>query len=533
MRRMRLVALILALCMLAATMLGCSGSGAREAEESKTAGNTTAGESAKATEGVSKAGFPIVPEKMTVKAAIFGAPNFVLEENRFFKRMEELTNIHFDMEVIPASTYTEKKNLLLASGEYPEVFIKANFTKADEMLYGSQGILLSLEKLIDDYAPNLTAVMSSNPDVRRTITTPEGHIYSFPTVKRKAAASLLFVNNVWLQNLSLKNPTNPEEFYTILKAFKENDPNKNGKKDEIPLSLTGVNKIKFMANNWGLLMGVNDVFVSDGKVLHGPTQAQFKEALTYFRKLYAEGLLDKETFTQNGQQLQAKGQAQDQQLGVILDLAPFSVVGAERDTDFVPVNPFPYNGEQIILGNTGVNAGTFVITNKCKNPEVLVRWADYLYSEEGGIQARMGKEGEEYKMNSDGTWNWILAEGQSQNDVRKYLFQGGANIPELLPQLWSKLNDPQEKRVLENSMTQDSFMRTAYPDVYFSEDTQKRLAVLATDIGAYVNQFIVQAVTGDINVESEWENYLATLKKMGLEEMVKIHQDGYDQYIKN
>lgn len=94
-------------------------------------------------------------------------------------------------------------------------------------------------------------------------------------------------------SLNLKEPVTTDDWYQVLKAFKEKDPNGNGKPDEIPFSANSIGYVRSLVRAWGL----EDTFYipKDTKEIRfGPIEDKFKEALTWMNMMYKEGLLDKE-----------------------------------------------------------------------------------------------------------------------------------------------------------------------------------------------------------------------------------------------
>ena len=111
-------------------------------------------------------GFPIVKEKITMTMMGINIPNVVdWNENEFFKRMEEKTNIHFDCTPIPNQSASEKISLAFASDDLPDVWFKMNFTQEDEVKYDAEGQLIPLQDLIDQYAPTIKAVIDGEYDL--------------------------------------------------------------------------------------------------------------------------------------------------------------------------------------------------------------------------------------------------------------------------------------------------------------------------------------------------------------------------------
>ncbi|NLO83433.1 MAG: extracellular solute-binding protein [Clostridiales bacterium] len=546
MGRTKLSVLIMIMLFVISTFIGCSKSGSSGDTGQPRADG--AGGTEGQISGFNETGYPIVNEKitLTMMGADTADPRRKWEENRFFKRMEEMTSIHFKFIQIARENWNEKKKLAFASGDLPDVFFSAFLTAQEEMSYGEQGILIPLEGMIEKYAPNIKKCLEENPGVKKSITLPSGNIVALPAIHETKSNAHIYLNKKWMDELGLEEPNTVDDLYKILKAFKDQDPNKNGMADEIPLSLVGVAQIKPLMSAWGLLFNDVNLFIDDNnKVVFSPIQPEFKDALVFLKKLYDEKLLDNETFTQTTQQLNAKGRNDTELLGGFYTAGAFTVVGEARHFDYITMIPlltpkgqrmWPLDGTFNDLENKA-NAirfmrGTFAITNKCKAPEAMIRWVDYLYTEEGAILTWMGKEGEEYEWNSDGTWSWILEEGQEQYDVRYPGTIAPATVPGLRPDnVWFKLGNIYESSLWPIRGRVNKYDRLTYPFLYFPVEKQKRVNSLNADIGSYVDQMIARFITGDASID-EWDNYVKTIQNMGVEELISIYQEAYDEFIK-
>lgn len=521
MKSKRVIAAVCA-AVIACAMTGC---GSKE----------DAAKSTKNLDNLTESGFPIVKDKITLKMMGMHNPAMVEWENsEFFKTMEEKTNIHFEFTAITQQNYQEKKSLAFASNDLPDVFFRAAFTAQEETKYAEQEMLIPLDEYIPDYAPNLNKILEERPDVKKAITLESGKIATLPSIGRAKSAADYYLNQKWMDKLGLQEPKTVDDYYNILKAFKENDPNGNGEADEIPLSMQGgALMINPFMTAFGLLFNDVNVFVDNNdKVLYSPAQPQYKEGLKFLKKLYSEGLLDNESFTQTPEQLKAKGNAN--RLGSFYQAGAFLVVGEGLHFDYQSMLPLTsdVNSEQMWTGVTGINRGTFAITNKNQYPEATMRWVDYLYTEEGAKLAWAGQENRDYKYNEDGTWDWILADGQEATDLRgKVSIQGATYFPELQPySFWDKLNNKFEASLVDIRARVNQFDRLPYPMVYFSNDDQKRIAAIHADMKEYVNQSTARFVTGDLNLDTDWDTYITTMKNMGMDEMVDIYQRRYDKY---
>lgn len=205
---------------------------------------------------------------------------------------------------MPDAGFTEKRNLAFASDDLPDIILRAKISPQEEMKYAANGQLVALDEYLD-YAPNLSALIEQDDAIRKGITMPDGHIYSCPQLN-KTEGNLIhhyWINKTWLDNLGLEAPTTVDELYDVLVAFRDNDPNGNGQKDEIPYCVVGKDYPHRMfydlLGSWGF--GINGVMDSDyafswldiddaGKVRFIGREDKFKNMVEFYNKLWTEGL---------------------------------------------------------------------------------------------------------------------------------------------------------------------------------------------------------------------------------------------------
>lgn len=471
------------------------------------------------------------PLEETMEFTGFAVMNgeYALSDSLAWQTSLERANINIELTNVMASEKDEKRNLLLASNSYPDVFIKAG---GDMNEMGMEGIYIPLEDLIREYAPNLTALLDAC-DGWDYITAPDGHVYSLPGMNRQEPQDCAFwINQKWMDNLGLEEPTSYEELYEVLKAFKEQDANGNGDPDdEIPFSIA--------TSEWSLmhLMLYEDypfhlntkLGIIDGELTYVPTDESFKEFLEYVTKLYQEGLIDKNAFTQSSDQFTANGQVDDT-YGSFFREGAFLVVGRDNDDDYIALTPFQEGTYSI---NNPVQEGGLMITDACEHPEVIIAWADYFYSEEGGILAWMGVEGETFEWNEDGTWSWITGTeyGEDVSEVRaKSTIQGAGQIPVHQPDAWYEMSaevDPDEVYLNEQRAKVVALGTTVLPPLTYTEDEQETIATITADINPYISQYIAEVATGQKNLEETWEEYLNTVNAMGAEDLIEAYKAAY------
>lgn len=529
----KIMSLLLAVLMLLSVLAGCNNEPSKQTDppkETKPA-ETNAPETTPPTEEDKTITFPLA-EPMDISVMTIMPSTYSIAENVAWKALMARGNFNVELTEFNASEMKEKGSLVMASGEYPDILFKCGALNINEL--GAEGILVPLEDLIREYAPNLTALLDEN-NGWADILAPDGHIYSMPmVVPPRVFGSSNFVwwmNGGWLKNLGLEEPTNPEELYHVLKAFKEQDANGNGDpNDEIPVTFADGQFNRFL-----LLLAEGSVYVDnyftvvDDELVFYPTTEHFKENyLAYLAKLYSEGILDNASFSQTLDQLKAIVGASDI-CGMHLNSSTSFVPEAQRMDTFALT---PFDHEKYPL-NTGITIGGLAITDACEHPEIIIAWADYLYTEEGGRVVRLGVEGDSYTVNADGTWAWIP--DKYTEPTYQCTLMGSAQVPYRQPDLYNNSSDPVARHDAMEMYGEDGLFSkgTVLPALILNEEENEVASVLLTDIRNYVDIYSAQVVSGEVDLEATWNEFQAKLEQMGVDELIKIYQAAYARAIGN
>ena len=195
---------------------------------------------------------------------------------------------------------------MMTSRKFPDV-IEANwlaYTGGPAKAIKDKSIL-RLNELIDQHAPNFKKLLADHPEWRKMIVNDEGDIYCFPFIRGDNSLMVFqgpIVRKDWLDKLGMPMPETIDDWYAMLQAFRDKDPNGNGKKDEVPFTtmLYGLPLDSFK-NGPSAFIGAWDTtwgFYQDGgKVKYSPLVPQYKDFLTVMAKWYKEGLIDPDTPT--------------------------------------------------------------------------------------------------------------------------------------------------------------------------------------------------------------------------------------------
>jgi putative aldouronate transport system substrate-binding protein len=231
--------------------------------------------------------------------------------NEFTLWLENLTNIKLDFVVAPTDAPQRLALMMSAGTDIPDM-IATGLTMASTMSYGSQGLIIPLDDLIDRHSVSLVKILEARPHLLNIMRAPDGKTYHLPGLNECWHCEYVpkpFVAVEWMEKLGLEMPETTEEFYRFLKAFKEGDPNETGVDDVVPL--TGSDRWwaasvdQFLMQPFLYYPSRTGLWVENEKIYAPFVSEGWREGVRYMRRLYAEGLIDSEVFVQDGTQFAA------------------------------------------------------------------------------------------------------------------------------------------------------------------------------------------------------------------------------------
>ena len=508
--------------------------------------------------------FPL-KDQATLTGLISYPANTESDPNKrtIFKRLEEKTNVHIDWTAIQADQWADKISLSMADpNKLTDFVFTAGFSDSDLLKYADQGVIIPLEEYIDAYMPNLKKVFDDYPEYRTMSTDSEGHIWALPWIEQlgenKTAIQTIdnmpFINKKWLDYLGLEMPETVDDFENVLKAFKEHnaDLKKEFKIDGdiIPMSCIvndGGQDPAVLINGFGEGYGDPDKgrhinVTDDKKVICSATQEGYKDGITWLHKLYDEGLIDPESFTQEWSTYVSKGKSH--RYGVCFS---WDVGNIDNIEDYVPMpvltadtrNLTPQNGSY----TSGYDRGRCVVTAIAKNPALVCAWLDQMYDPFQSPQNNWGTYGED-----DDFDIFELGKNDEGEDMLKHAPLGDASPVEVreaecvggplavLDEYYGKYvtcPDDAQYRLdwIKEYYTNDMNCKYVYPNVFMTADDTEALTTIQTDLISYINSsrsnFVMNGLT-----DAEWDEYLKRVYAYGLDEYLSIYQKYLDEFYK-
>lgn len=498
-----------------------------------------------------KVSFPL-KDKVTLKFMTSSSTLAPKDPNQklILKRLEKETGVKIEWTNYQ-SDFAEKRNLDISSGDLPDAIHNDGASDVELMSWAKQGVIVPVEDLIKKYMPNLQKVLDEKPEYKSMITAPDGHIYSFPWIEElgegkesiHSVNDMAWINKAWLDKLGLKMPQTTDELVKVLEAFKTQDPNGNGKADEIPMSFInkpGNEDFKVLFGSFG--EGDNDdhlIVSNDNKVDFTADNDSYKEGVAFMRSLQEKGLIDSEAFEQDWNTYIAKGG--EDLYGVYFTWDKNNISKNKSDYEVLPVLAGPSGQKNVTrTNNVGFSRDRMVITSANKNLELTAKWIDQQYAPLQSVQNNWGTYGDKKQQNifafdkNQKMLKHLPLEGTAPTEIRQKTEVGGPLA--ILDSYYGKVTTMPDDAKWRLDILKENYVpymknESIYPKIFMKEKDLDKVAQIEADMNDYIARKRAEWITKG-GIDKEWESYKKELERYGLTEWLTIKQKYYDDYVK-
>ncbi len=489
--------------------------------------------------------------KLTVFSALPSGTAAVVSDYsqvKCFVEMEKRTGVKLEFIHPPqgAGQENEKFNLMMASNDLPDLIYTGWASKAGgPQKFAKEGQIISLNQYVSKYAPNFSKLLESNSEYKKQVMDDNGDMYYFPLTTIDSTTRLnkgFIIRNDWVEKLGLELPTTTDDFYNILKAFRERDPNENELEDEIPFVTDTISQFVFhLVWPWGISWGGGsfspDFALKGDKIVYGPIEPEAKEALAWINKLYNEKLIDPDFSTSDRPAMKTKvttglsgvwyGYTGAQYTGYLKEMETIDP-NFELATFPTPIAPGIDKSYNFDPGMKNLNTGIGIaITSQCKNIKEAVKWLDYAYSDEGILLYSFGIEGDTYNMVNG---NPILSDAVMKD------------VSLLTPAVtsingWAMIQDPRFFEQYTSKVGKENFDRwgISTPErripqqISYTTEENRIISTKLTDIKTLADEMFYKFVMGREPL-SEFDKFVDTVNSMDIDELIKVQQSAYERY---
>lgn len=488
--------------------------------------------------GFVKEGYPIVQTPVDITVLMPMRPQ--MQSIGDYKLPQEIaakTGVNVKMNGIPMSVYSQKKNLLIASGDLPDVFWgQQALSRSDIKKFSESDMVLNINNYIDDYMPNLKSILDREPDYRRYLEDDNGGIYYLPMLVdnlKQPVQGKMYINKKWLDTLGLAVPKTLDDLTLVLRSFKDGDPNGNGIADEIPLVISDMHPATGEIASIVQLFGSfgrhgSGYLVEDDKTVFAPMENEYLEAINYFKSYVEEGLINSDGFFLSiTDYWKVFKSSTDNTVGMCFSFGAGDVVAERFEEDYVPLSPVAGpRGDRawhrIYTVAYGSSLGA-AVNARTLYPEVVLRYLDEFYALENSVQTFYGGLGDTLEKDSEGNYKFIDRDSIWE---KRYLFtpsDGPLYIKKefidsgIAPDLLSESNQ------IYYDYFKDSDPSYIFPPVDYTDEELEQIRAKMVDIDNYVLATRVTWLTSDEKVTAEeWDYYLQTLRNLGIQEVLDI-----------
>ena len=534
----KLVGVLLAATLSAGSLAGCGNQGMdKGSQDTVQQEETTQASEGNASEETGEITLPLTEEPITL--TVFAAMDSNLtgiindyNENGFFEELEKRTGVHLEFIIPAAGNEKEAYNLMIASGELADI-ITHNGYEYPEGLDAAvdDGYYLDLTPYLDTCLPDYNRVRTSDPVMEKSTTTDKGRVVGLHILytEKQGPWMGMQIRKDWLDELGLDMPETYDELETVLKAFKEEKnayaPISIGKKGTMETSHA-------LSAGYGVMETYQQV---DGKVLYGPMEEGWREYLTMLNRWYEEGLIDPDFMTNGGWQVDT-GMVLNGDTGVWNAMyTMISQYEADGNIEVVPMaSPKKEKGDKLhIRREDGYVGNCVTISADCKYPEIAMKLWNYLYSEEGSLLANYGIEGD--------TFNYVDGKPQVSDKITNnadYSMSQAQALYLMPPSRFGGLYDwtrelasVPEKDVKAFDIWSEADDSYIIPSrISLSSEEASEFAKLNAEITTYMEENSVKFITGVLDIDTEWDNYVQQLKDLGVERAIEIKQAALERF---
>ncbi|MFC4600160.1 extracellular solute-binding protein [Cohnella hongkongensis] len=527
--------LILVFLLVASSLAACSSKKENAQPSSPAAGSSQSPDSSES---------PSSGAEEPIQFSVYYSDNATLPFKEDWLTVQEVQkrfNANIKFEIIPIADYQTKVSLALNTGNNAPDVILYQSTKGENASLALNGAIVPISDY-SDWTPNFNKRVQDFglEDQVATLNLKDGKRYYLPSLYDKPFYDGgLIMRQDLLEKYGLQPPKTFDDLYAVLKKFKEENP------DSYPLTILAGPRVLYRMTmpSFGISVGKNG---ADGsKTLSwdyenqtyfpGAISDQYKEYMTFFSKLYAEGLLDPEMADP------IDGDKWSQKMATGKSFATYAYYDQIGGVESASTEPgFKLQMYPPLAGPAGAHhqqksstgSGILFPKKTADRPdfERLVRTIDEIFfSEEGAKIWGLGVEGQTYTM-EDGKIKYADDIVNSPNGIYKEMqlkYGAGSDVTQLV---WI---NAQEMTKYDENYGQINAAVAAMPDAIqpipptplFDDMIAEEAASLQTPLADTFEIWADAFLTGKKNLDNDWDQYVKEMKGLQIDRFLQLYND--------
>ncbi len=477
-----------------------------------------------------------------LKISVFYSDNSTLpfkEDWLTVKTIEERYNVDLEFEIIPIADYKTKVSLALNTyNNAPDVILYQSIVGENASL-ALNGAIVPISDHAD-WTPNWNARVKEFglEEAVEKLKLSDGKRYNLPGLfDVPFYDGGIIIRADLLEKYGLEVPTTFDEFYNVLKVFKANNPS------SYPLTILAGPRVlyRFTMPSFGISLGKNSSSGSNvlsydyetGKYFAGAISEQYKEYITYFHKLYAEGLLDPEM----ADPIDGTKWSQKMATGASMATwAYYDQIGGVQAASNIP--GFKLDMYPSLAGPGGAHnqpktktaAGILFPAKTAKRAdfEQVVRKIDEIFfSDDAAKIWCLGVEGVTYDI-VNGKVVYKDALVNDSRGIYKAMQQEygcGSDVTQMVWVNKREMTKYDERYAELNAQVEamGDVIQDVPPTPKFDDLTAEEVGSLQTPLADAWERWNDAFLTGAKSIDKDWDTYVAEMKKLGIMKMLDFY----------
>lgn len=493
--------------------------------------------------------FPLFEEPVTLTYMGEGSPWNMSGDvvwSQALQTIDEMANVQWKQTWLTMFTGTDTFNLVIASGDYPDVI--SNFYKyyTNGIQDGiEQEIIIDMDEPIREYMPNYMNIVNSDPEITRQASTDDGKIWGVQLISNPVQDSFNgpIARADLMEKYGIDKLTTLDDWENYLTQCVQNEA--ECARGALLLMNTG-----FMSNYTTPSFTISSAFdsgtvdtpwiVIDGQVIYSPVTDGYKDYLKRMNDWYEKGLVYRDFASYQ----QTFGQASMMSTGEVTLADGFynSIDDTESDATVeglrVKAVPYPVQkeGDTIHLRNYTYQVRpeyAMVISTACQYVEEVCKYFDYMWTEEGIRLVNYGPEGV--------TWNWgpdgkieftdVITNDPDGNSVKSmFTYYGTFNF--------CTYNDWTREAITlsDDCMSCLDLWATCgdkdyvMPNVTLNTEESETYGAIFSNVNTHVSEMTLRFINGTDDIDAGWDEYVAQVEGMGIQKVIDCYQAAYERY---
>lgn len=550
----RIMMIVLGLALVFALFAGCGGGTdptEAPATEEPAAGTTQEPAGEPAEEPGDASGLPLVDEltELTLWATINPGALAIIDsysDNTVIKKAEELTNVHLECTSVAGDMARDAFPLMINTGDYCD-YIGSIFQMYGDGMDAAidNEIIIDLSPYLEEYAPNYWEVFNSNPGFVRDLTTDTGNIAVFGMMGTDFMVDAGYmVRQDWLDDQGLALPETYDDWYDTLKVFKsEYDAT-------LYINPYGLGNRQTLTDGYGVastydaMEGYSPFYVIDGEVRLGYIQPEFKDYLTMMAQWYSEGLIWPD-FPTGGIVMTMKDSEAYQpflngKIGFgMLEMGNITSAPQQATEEGMVLaavtNPVLNKGDTTHIATAkGRAEPKWAVSTSCEDVALACRYIDFWFTDTGYELGNYGLEGEAFNwVDGERVWTELLVNNPDGVDFKAlstiYMLD---DHPFLLDSHRTDSIYSPEELAASDTWLSNRDGAWGYPTAAsMTAEEAELFSVKWNEINTYTSETIPQFIMGTLDIEAEFDNFVARIQELGLEDCATAKQEAYNRYV--